>query len=173
MKKRSLLFIIPTVILAGILVFAVINALIIYIPQEEAQRNFEDLKESVRIAASSTGVSGDGAQNNKKEATAKQNADNGNNQSVKKTSPENDFDGLGKLSRDYVGWLTIDDSIIDYPVMKSSEDDPEYYLHRDFYGNDSFSGCLFIGEGCDSESESFVIYGHNMNNDSMFGALDE
>lgn len=173
MKKRSLLFIIPAVILAGILVFAVINALIIYIPQEEAQRNFEDLKESVRIAASSTGVSGDGAQNNKKEATAKQNADNGNNQSVKKTSPEYDFGGLGKLSRDYVGWLTIDDSIIDYPVMKSSEDDPEYYLHRDFYGNDSFSGCLFIGEGCDSESESFVIYGHNMNNDSMFGALDE
>lgn len=73
---------------------------------------------------------------------------------------------------DFVGWLTIEESKIDYPVMKAAEEDPEFYLHRDFDGKDSSSGCLFIGAGCDADLESFVIYGHKMNNDSMFGTLD-
>ena len=49
MKKRSLIFIIPAVILVGLLCYAVINALCIYIPQEKAQKSYRDLKESVRI----------------------------------------------------------------------------------------------------------------------------
>ena len=56
--------------------------------------------------------------------------------------------------------------------MKSSESDPEYYLHRDFNKNYSYSGTLFIGEGCNADSTAFVIYGHNMNTGSMFGSLD-
>lgn len=50
MKKRSLIFVIPAVLLIGLLCYAVINALCIYIPQENAQKSFRDLKESVRIA---------------------------------------------------------------------------------------------------------------------------
>ena len=51
MKKRSLIFIIPAVLLVGVLVYALINALSIYIPQEQAQNSYRELKESVRIAA--------------------------------------------------------------------------------------------------------------------------
>ena len=40
----------------------------------------------------------------------------------------------------------------------------EYYLHRDFDKNYSFSGTPFIGAGADENSDAFVIYAHNMNN---------
>lgn len=171
MKKRSLIFIIPAVILIGVLCFAIINALSIYIPQEKAQSNFLELKEKIRIEPANNGSqSTTAAQNSQSTAAGQQ---SGENAEPDGAVQEYDFKSLVRYNPDYVGWLTIDDTIIDYPVMKSSEEDPEYYLHRDFYGNDSVSGSLFIGEGCNSESESFVIYGHNMNNGSMFGALDE
>ena len=51
MKKRSLIFIIPAVLLVGVLGYALINALSIYIPQEKAQNSYRELKESVRIVA--------------------------------------------------------------------------------------------------------------------------
>ena len=166
MKKRSLIFIIPAVILVGLLCYAVINALCIYIPQEKAQKSYRDLKESVRIveddAKRQDQSSSDGADTSGADHTGEEEA-----------ITEYDFKSLNRYNPDYVGWLTIDDTVVDYPVMKSSENDPEFYLHRDFYGNYSVSGCLFIGERCTVESKSFVIYGHNMNNGSMFGALDE
>ena len=164
-SKRSLVFIVLTVLLVGLLCFALINALVIFIPQEKAQKSYRDLKESVRVADNAgqqDSSAPDGGGSGGTEGSGRQDA-NGNYE----------FENLKSLNPEYVGWLTIDDTLIDYPVMKSSEDDPEYYLHRDFYGNYSVSGCLFIGEGCGSESDSFVIYGHNMNNESMFGALDE
>ena len=165
-KKRSLLFIIPAVLLVGLLCFAIINALRIYIPQEKAQRNFVELKEKIRIDQSS-----DSEQESQSSASAQpSSAEDGGSP---KAQTEYDYNIPGGMNPDYVGWLTIGDTIIDYPVMKSSEDDPEYYLHRDFYGDESVAGCLFIGGGCNSESKSFVIYGHNMNNGSMFGELDE
>ena len=167
MKKRSLIFVIPAVILVGLLCYAVINALCIYIPQENAQKSYRDLKESVRIAENEKGQGT--AASVDADAPGTDDADNGDRDDPIR---EYRFEDLESENPDYVGWLTIDDTLIDYPVMKSSEDDPEYYLHRDFYGNDSVSGCLFIGEGCIAESKSFVIYGHNMNNESMFGALD-
>ena len=165
-NKRSLIFIIPAVLLIGVLCYAVINALCIYIPQEKEQKSFAELKESIRV---------DREDDASKESSDRQGEETGNSNQddTKKASYRYDYESLSKANPDYIGWLNIDDTLIDYPVMKSSEDDPEYYLHRDFYGNDSFSGCLFIAEGCNADSKSFLIYGHNMNNDSMFGALDE
>ena len=174
MKKRSLIFVIPAVILVGLLCYALINALCIYIPQEKAQKSYRDLKESVRITENASQRQDDASSDGVRSSGTSQAEQHGDDNSDRQTAtPAYDFAGLNRQNPDYVGWLTIDDTLIDYPVMKSSEDDPEYYLHRDFDRNSSVSGCLFIGEGCDSESKSFVIYGHNMNNESMFGALDE
>ena len=50
--------------------------------------------------------------------------------------------------------------------------EPEYYLYRSFDKTESSSGTPFIGEGGDINSDVFIIYGHNMKNDTMFGTLD-
>lgn len=72
---------------------------------------------------------------------------------------------------DVAGWLAVDGTKIDYPVMQCEDD--EYYLHHDFDGNDSKYGCLYVREKADlEEGTNFVIYGHNMRDGSMFGELD-
>lgn len=78
---------------------------------------------------------------------------------------------LYRENSDMVGWLSIEDMKIDYPVMQCEDD--EYYLHHDFEGKDSKYGCLYVRERADLENgTNFVIYGHNMKDGSMFGDLD-
>lgn len=72
---------------------------------------------------------------------------------------------------DVAGWLTVEGTKIDYPVMQCGDD--EYYLHHDFDGKDSKYGCLYVRERADLENgTNFVIYGHNMKDGNMFGELD-
>ena len=70
----------------------------------------------------------------------------------------------------FYGWIEIDDTVIDYPVMYTPYD-PEKYLHTDFEGNYSESGCLFIDADCQADGHQYIIYGHHMFNGSMFGNL--
>lgn len=77
---------------------------------------------------------------------------------------------LYAANQDFVGWLRIDDTQINYPVMLCKED-AEYYLYRDMEGNDSSSGVPFFGSGCDLSSDNIIIYGHNMKNGTMFADL--
>ena len=74
---------------------------------------------------------------------------------------------------DVRGWLTIPEAGIDYPVMQSSREEPEYYLRRDYRGNYDINGSLFLQADCIlGESKNLTIYGHNMNSGAMFGNLD-
>ena len=70
----------------------------------------------------------------------------------------------------FVGWISIADTGLDYPVMHTPAD-PEYYLRRAFDKSYSISGTPFLGEGCDINSVNVLIYGHRMNNDTMFTPL--
>ena len=71
-----------------------------------------------------------------------------------------------------VGWLTIDDTKIDYPIMQG-EDNNEY-LNKDPFGDYSLSGSIFLDSRntSDFSDDYSLIYGHHMENDLMFGALD-
>ena len=69
------------------------------------------------------------------------------------------------------GWLSVEGTKIDYPVMQGEDD--EYYLHHDFYGQESKYGCLYVRNRADiDKGTNFVVYGHNMKDGSMFGELD-
>ncbi len=82
------------------------------------------------------------------------------------------YAALYEENHDLIGWLSIEGMVIDYPVMKCEDD--EYYLHHDFYGNDSKYGCLYVRgvADVDTPGTNFIIYGHNMKDGSMFGDLD-
>lgn len=77
---------------------------------------------------------------------------------------------LYEQNADFFGWLSIDGTNIDYPVMYSP-DRPEYYLNRAFDGSDSNSGSLFIDGACPADGNYYLIYGHHMRNKTMFGQL--
>lgn len=81
------------------------------------------------------------------------------------------YAALKRENEHLAGWLLIEGTGIDYPVMQCEDD--EYYLHHDFYGNDSKYGCLYVRERADLENGvNFIIYGHNMRDGAMFGNLD-
>ncbi len=74
---------------------------------------------------------------------------------------------------DLVGWLTIEGTGIDYPVMQSSEENGEYYLTRNFSGKNDKNGSLFMDYRNDfvNRDTNIIIYGHNMKSGAMFGSL--
>ncbi len=71
------------------------------------------------------------------------------------------------------GWLTIDDTVIDYPVMQSP--DPEYYLDHDYAGEESLEGSVFADpDAMFYPLDNFlVLYGHNMKSGNIFGGLSK
>ena len=82
------------------------------------------------------------------------------------------YDQLYALNHDFFGWLKIEDTKIDYPVMYTPTDS-EYYLHRDFFKNYSESGMLFVDGDCPAKGNYYLIYGHHMLNGTMFGKLPD
>ena len=72
---------------------------------------------------------------------------------------------------DMVGWILIEDTNIDYPVMQTV-DKPNFYLKRGFDKQYSDYGVPYVQENCDlALSDNCVIYGHHMNNGTMFADL--
>ena len=83
-----------------------------------------------------------------------------------------DMNELYSQNSDFVGILEIVDTDINYPVCQTPND-PEYYLRRDFYGETSTAGTLFVDYRCDivNPTTNTIIYGHNMRSGTMFGGL--
>lgn len=78
---------------------------------------------------------------------------------------------LFAMNPDMVGWIVIEDTTVNYPVMQTP-DRTDYYLYRDFYKKDSKHGCIYAREQCDvNTSDNVVIYGHRMKDGSMFNNL--
>ena len=81
---------------------------------------------------------------------------------------------LYEMNSDFIGWLTIPDTGISYPVMYTPNDE-EYYLRRGFDKEYSNAGTLFASKESKIAvpSDNIVIYGHNMQAGTMFhGLLD-
>ena len=79
---------------------------------------------------------------------------------------------LYKANNDLIGWVTVADTKIDYPVMQTQHD-PEYYLYRGFDKEPADSGTPFMDAASDIfvPTSNFLIYGHHMNNGTMFHDL--
>lgn len=84
-----------------------------------------------------------------------------------------EYGELYAMNDDLVGWLRIDGTELDYPVMQTP-DEPNFYLYRDFEKKDSTRGSIYAREECDinEPSDNITLYGHNMRDGSMFQCLN-
>lgn len=84
-----------------------------------------------------------------------------------------DFNRLKAINPDVVGWLSMKDTVIDYPVVKGN--DNEYYLNHLYTGEWNSLGTLFVDfRNYDLFTDrNTVIYGHSMLNGSMFFILEK
>lgn len=79
---------------------------------------------------------------------------------------------LYTMNTDVVGWMQIEGTRVNYPVMQTP-DSPDFYLNRDFYKEKSIDGSIYVREQCDVflPSDNVTIYGHRMNSGNMFADL--
>lgn len=82
------------------------------------------------------------------------------------------YSTLYERNPDLVGWISIEGTVINYPVMQSLQEE-EFYLKRDFDKNNDINGLPFmdIRNSIGSKRQNWILYGHNMKNGSMFSAL--
>lgn len=83
-----------------------------------------------------------------------------------------EYKNLLILNKKLIGWVKIDDTNIDYPVVQTT--DNEYYLKHNLNQEYDKNGTIFLDKDCDvlKPSTNFIIYGHHMKSGKMFGKLD-
>lgn len=84
-----------------------------------------------------------------------------------------EYKTLYEKNKKLIGWLKIDDTNIDYPVMQT--DNNEYYLDHNFNQEHDNNGSLFLDCDCNiyPRSTNLIIYGHHMKSGNMFGNLQQ
>ena len=85
----------------------------------------------------------------------------------------NEYKTLYNKNKRLIGWLKIDDTIIDYPVMQTSNN--EYYLDHNFNQEKDNNGSIFMDKDCVAypRSQNLILYGHHMRSGKMFGDLEK
>ncbi|MBQ3266185.1 MAG: class B sortase [Ruminococcus sp.] len=89
--------------------------------------------------------------------------------------PTQDWDALKEINDEIVGWITIPDTVIDYPVLFHEGDDRynQYYIKRTYKKESSEYGSIFVDyrstDGVDSRN--VIMHGHDMNDGSMFAGM--
>ena len=140
-----------------------------FIDSREQRQTYENLAEEFVLESTPTPESNTPAKNSSPTENSSEPAES---VSLTTAPPRHDLAALAAENADCVGWLTIPDTGIDYPVMHTP-DDPEHYLRRDFYGNSASGGTPFLdGRNlAEAENQNLILYGHNMMDGSMFKPL--
>ena len=81
------------------------------------------------------------------------------------------IDELININPDTVGWLKVNNTNIDYPVVQTT--DNKYYLNRDFKKNKNSMGWIYMDHRNDPKNlnQNTIIYGHNVKAGVMFGTM--
>ena len=84
-----------------------------------------------------------------------------------------EYETLYNKNKKLIGWLKIDDTNIDYPVMQTS--DNTYYLDHNYNQEYDKNGSIFLDYNCSvyPRSTNMIVYGHHMKSGNMFGNLQK
>lgn len=82
-----------------------------------------------------------------------------------------DLEALRAYNEDIVGWITIPGTVVSYPLVRGTDND--YYLTHNWKRESSSSGSVFMSHDAGRDLTDFqtLVYGHHMQNETMFGTL--
>ena len=83
---------------------------------------------------------------------------------------QHDFTALQAENPECIGWVSIPGTEVDFPIMQS-QDKPEFYLDHDFSREYDMYGLPFLDARCSLDNGNLLVYGHHMNDGSMFSCL--
>lgn len=86
-------------------------------------------------------------------------------------APKVDFDSLEAINDDITAWIYLEGTKINYPILKGNDND--WYLNHLPDGTYNSAGSIFMDYRCsaDFSDRHTILYGHHMNNDTMFNAV--
>lgn len=154
MTRKQKVLIGIEIALAAVFIFSSVNVGVVFANYQAADELYTEVQDRFVMSAET--------QNNEKNDPER----------ISEPPPINiDFDGLLKENKDVVGWIYSENTVINYPVVQAS--DNKKYLRRGLDGKNLISGTTFADSrnrtvGID---KNYIIYGHNMNNKTMFGTL--
>ena len=172
MKLGKIVYIAVIAILIGVFVFSGIQVGSYLLESRQQQSQFDELaamkEQAAQQATEPKETEPPQTQAQETEAPAE------TTEATEPTEPPilQDYAAIYESNNHVVGWIKIDGTKVNYPVMQTPEE-PNYYLKRNFDGNYSEHGCIYAREECDinAPSDNITLYGHNMLDGSMFAAL--
>ena len=156
-RKARALRIAAAAVLLLILGFSVYKIADHFLQEKNAKDQFSDLSAQVRAVENAAPASPD-----------PETSDTVDDPGPRQILPQ--YASLHEQNPDLFGWIRIEDTPVDYPVMYTPQD-PQYYLRRGFDGKRLTSGVPFVDAACPPEGNFYLIYGHHMKNKTMFGSL--
>ena len=169
---KKFLYIGAIVVLAGIFLYSGFSLADYFLKSQESQKTYEELANLVEQArpepVPDSGQTPDNPVIPGSPLVSVQHPETGETVQV---LPE--LASIFRLNPETVGWIRIAGTNINYPVVQSAADNIDYYLYRDFYGEYDSHGCIYAREQCDisAPSDNITIYGHRMQDHTMFGHL--
>lgn len=83
------------------------------------------------------------------------------------------FSDFKSINADFIGWIEIEGTKINYPVVQKL-DDLDYYMKKDFYGKKSAHGSIYMAsKRSHSISNNIILYGHHMKDGTMFASVNK
>ncbi|MCQ2494186.1 MAG: class B sortase [Lachnospiraceae bacterium] len=175
---KKLLIRILIIVAVGILVFSIIKMISLQSETEQVNNMYQALSAQVQAPPDTSGSQ----DLEESDATVGSDSTFAPDAAVSPDAAEDSpalnilpqYTDLVAQNGDMVGWISITDTRIDYPVM-TCEDDTEFYLSHDFYKNSDRHGVPFIDSSCCNilDSDNLIIYGHNMHDGTMFADLNK
>lgn len=149
-------------VFAVLFVFSAVMLIITIADKVQSKSDFKDLAELVEITSTTSQDTSDTVSSDSHQVSSPSQS----------ASPEitRNISLLKEINSECVGWVYIEGTTVNYPVMFTPSD-PEKYLKHNFYGKRSGSGVPFIDYRCGLDSTNIIIYGHNMKDLTMFGSL--
>lgn len=80
------------------------------------------------------------------------------------------YDELLNINPDFIGWIEIEDTQVNNPIVYPSQGN-NYYLKHSFYNELNSRGTIFIQENTSFDDHATILYGHYMKDGTMFGEL--
>ena len=171
MKIGKIVYITVIVLLVAVFAVSAFKVGSYWLSSSKQQSEFEDLAAMKEQAAQQD------TQPPETEAPETTEAPEETTEATEETEPTDpqilpDYASIYETNNHVAGWIKIDGTKINYPVMHTPEE-PNYYLKRNFNGEYSEHGCIYIREECDmlEPSDNITVYGHNMLDGSMFAYL--
>lgn len=146
LNKKKILYLLFSIIFTCILIYSIYNIIIW----------FKDNKETKNIAT-------DVLKLKKKKKKL--------NTETNEVEEKIDFTSLLEKNNETIGWIKINNSIINYPIVKTTDND--FYLNHSFDKSSNNAGWIYADyrDSLDEELRNNIIYGHNRRDGSMFGSL--